>query len=188
MYIRKSSGGGVGVSTIKDTFWLKNSHLHPVYSCSRFVTSGSSFHDSTCRHMQAKSCQAIKPPENGTWDEVDDTVLQTHNLKFEPLRSVAKHATLGHGGHYWIFTSERGEQFVSLGWLNVHNLYDPIACMVAKKQNFTVEVNFCHHTETVFHGYKLSIAIDCGFRCRKLLFHWLLCKLSRHCPKTSFLQ
>ena len=47
----------------------------------------------------------------GWWDEWDDTVVQTHDSKFEPWRSETEHGH-GHGGspQYWNFTSELGKK------------------------------------------------------------------------------
>ena len=51
----------------------------------------------------------------GWWDDWDDSALKTQNLKFEPWRSEAEHATSRSRGLPTMFTSERGkEYFVSL--------------------------------------------------------------------------
>ena len=44
----------------------------------------------------------------GWWDEWDDTVLQTHNSKFEPWRSEAEHATSRSRRPLTILTFTRG--------------------------------------------------------------------------------
>ena len=69
----------------------------------------------------------------GWWNEWDDTVLKTHDTKFEQWQSEAEHAILGHGisPQYWIFTCAR-ERNILFPWnLKANVGFEPVISQAA---------------------------------------------------------